>query len=70
MECNHKHLNHNSLVSQKKSDHQGCDYEGGLLYNTFLSGSNYKNKWAIIITREFIVTIMALAIMKITKHSL
>jgi hypothetical protein len=48
MECNHTHLSHNSLVSPKKSDHQGCDYKGDLLYNTLLSGSNYKDKWAII----------------------
>ncbi len=32
MECDYTHLNHNSLVSQKKSDHQGPDYKRGLLY--------------------------------------
>jgi hypothetical protein len=32
MECDYTYLNHIWLVSQKKSDHQGCDYEGGLLY--------------------------------------
>jgi hypothetical protein len=31
MECDYIHLNHNLLVSQK-SDHQRCDYKGGLLY--------------------------------------
>ncbi len=32
MECDYTCLNHNSLVSQKNSGHQGCDYKGGLLY--------------------------------------
>jgi hypothetical protein len=32
MECDYTHLNHNSLVSQKKSGHQGHDYKRGLLY--------------------------------------
>jgi hypothetical protein len=33
MKCDSTRLNHNSLASQKKSGHQGCDYnEGGLLF--------------------------------------
>jgi hypothetical protein len=32
MKCGYTHLNHNLLVSQKKSGHQGSDYKGGLLY--------------------------------------
>jgi len=32
MECDYTHLNHNSLMSQKKSGHQRFDYKKGLLY--------------------------------------
>jgi len=32
MKCDYTRLNHNSLVSQKKSGHQGRDYKEGLLY--------------------------------------
>jgi hypothetical protein len=32
MKCDYACLNHNSLVSQKKSGHQGHDYKGGSLY--------------------------------------
>jgi hypothetical protein len=32
MECDYTHLNHNSLVSQKKSGHQMRDYKG-VYYN-------------------------------------
>ncbi len=32
MKCGYTSLNHNLLVSQKKSGHQGRDYKGGLLY--------------------------------------
>jgi hypothetical protein len=35
MECEYPCLNHNLLVSQKKSDHQGPDYKGALLYFFF-----------------------------------
>jgi len=31
MKCDYTCLNHNSLLSKKKIDHQGCDYKGGLL---------------------------------------
>jgi len=31
MECDNTHLNHNSLMSQKKEGHQGRDSKGGLL---------------------------------------
>jgi hypothetical protein len=31
MECDDTCLNHNSLVSQNKNGHWGCDYKGGLL---------------------------------------
>jgi hypothetical protein len=30
--CDYTHLNHNSLVSQKKEGHQGRNFKGGLLY--------------------------------------
>ncbi len=42
------HFGCNMRKCHKKSDHQRCDYKGDLLYNTLVSGSNYKNKWAII----------------------
>jgi len=32
MKCGYTDLNHNLLVSQRKSDHQGSDYKGALLY--------------------------------------
>jgi len=35
MECHNTHLNHNLLVSQKKSVHQGSDYKGALLYPSY-----------------------------------
>ncbi len=47
MKCYHTFKSQFISVT-KKSGHQGYDYKGDLLYNTFLSGSNYKNKWKII----------------------
>jgi hypothetical protein len=35
MECDYTHLHHDLLVSQKKSDHQGSDYKGALLYPSY-----------------------------------
>jgi hypothetical protein len=44
MECDSTCLNHNSLLSQKKSDHQGHDYKGGLLYIFGVFNVNFQNK--------------------------
>jgi hypothetical protein len=42
MKCDYTHLNRNLLVSQKKkSNHQGCDYKGGLLYFAIAAPSHY-----------------------------
>jgi hypothetical protein len=63
MEHDYTHLNHNLLLSQKKSGQQGHDYKGGLLYWETLSEflefvreakGNIQNSFKIITTAFFV----------------
>jgi hypothetical protein len=61
MEYDYTHLNHNSLVSQKKSDHQRRDFKEGLLYMIVILVfvSNFTKLQNMKINRECFVRIFS-----------